>query len=229
MQIDYLDAATIFSSHVQSDGSEIGGVDPLSYGVQPCPGSKAGWLFWTEGNSAPPSSYPSVLFYPAASVGLGKTPLLRPILANTGNLALCFDETVGGNRSSANVDESDILIVYGGKKYNLSLQCHAANGEIDVGSGPAGWATTNLLTGAMTPNAKHQTRIQYAFNFTAGTCGVVSYTRDSLKWSVPANLQNQPGIASTWETGVYLQLQMGSLPSALPWSMRVKNIRLEWW
>jgi hypothetical protein len=207
-------------SHVQSDGSDIGGVDPASYGSYIVPGKRPSLLMWTEGTTKA-GAYPAWLLHPATA---------RPILPNTGNLAFEFDLTIDSSTpAAANVIETDTVLVVGGFKYNLSGQ-RKIEGELMVGAGAAGWAVVPAVTlSALVPNQRHKIVWTYSFNETKRTCSVISYAIDGLVFPVPVALQNVAAVACSWPEGVYAQFQMGTLPAGNFWSQVIGDVKYRWW
>ncbi len=232
MLIDRLDAATPFSFHAQSDGSNIGGVDPAAYGIQPLPAPVPSWLAWTSGTTKA-GGYPAVEFYPAASPSRNAKALPRPILPNSGNLALSFSAMLSASAAQGgNVFETDILLVAEDRKHNLSGQRHIQKdakglyGQIDIGN----WTDTGLRAGPFRPSIAHPIRWVYSFDLAAGKCSVISYSADGQVLEVPAALGGMPAEPCSWPEGVYIQLpQLGSLPSAEPWCAIISEPQLEWW
>jgi hypothetical protein len=225
MLIDRLDPTTLWGVHVNTAATPIGGVPPLAYGSRLVPAKKTTLLCWTSGNSQP-GSYPAVEFYPAQAGVLNGVAEPRQIPVNTGNVSLSYGLDIdAGTPTNANVIETDLLIVTGGMKYNLSGQRHVATGQIDIGN----WTSTGLLLGALKPNVQHKVKWAYSFNLTAKTCSVVSYECDKMVSQVPTSLGNMPATASNWTPGVYVQVQLGSLPAGAPWSILVSNLKISWW
>ncbi|HMG85593.1 MAG TPA: hypothetical protein VK574_07610 [Terracidiphilus sp.] len=215
-----LQAISPFISHVQSDGSQIGGIDPLDYGATPIPGMPRALLLRTSGNSDKTGKqYPAWLWSTAP----------RPILPNTGRFQMSYDFRIGGNLQGANVFETDTILIAvcadGVKrKFNLSLQRHIATGQIDIGN----WTDTTLRAGALSQNTKHKVVIYYSFDLTKNVCSVLAYSCDGIPQSVPANLQNMPATQSTWAVGAIPQVQLGSLPNGLPWQVKLSKLRYRW-
>lgn len=226
MLVDKLDATTLWGMHVQSQTINIGGVPPTNYGWQAVPSHRPSWLFWTGGSSAPsPNNYPAVEFYPAGSAALNSTALGRAILPNTGNLAFSFDcWLLRSAQSLAHVIESDVILVIGGMKYNLSGQRHIDTGQIDIGD----WSDTGIRTGVLTPNERHEVKWTYSFDVTKKVCSVVSYQCDSTL-SMVGSPRNMPATACNWPDGAYIQFQLGSLPAGGAWAERIDDVELTWW
>ena len=115
-----------------------------------------------------------------------------------------------------------MLVVQNALKFNLSGQRHIATGQIDIGN----WTDTGIRAGALAPNVKHKVRWQYGLS--AKNCSVLTYTCDGVTYPIPVKLQNMPATPTNWATGVYIQIQMGSLPNATPWAEQITDLRLEW-
>lgn len=231
MLIDEFDDTTIWATHTQADGSDIGGVPPAAYGYQLIPSRKraARWLLWSDGTTdTTGEQYPAWMLYP-------KTP--RPILPNTGNLNVYFDFVLGGGKlAGMNVLETDTLLVVDGWKYNGSVQYNQSSGGFQIANAAGAWETVGIYFGELDPSVKYRTQIFYEFDLTARTISVKAISLNDDVEEVPSALQNvaasdtsEGGKVSPWLTGAYWQLQMGSLPNAAPWSVRIKRIRNEWY
>lgn len=215
-----LNLATPWPSHTQADGSNVGGVPPITYSFLPIPGKKPAALLSTSGNSQPPSGYPAAEWYQHA----------LPLQANTGNLQFIFDLTVDANTlTAANVIETDTLIITAGHKFNLSGQRHVATGQIDVADAAGHWVDTGIRAGAFVPGFKNKVIWTYVFDPVKFIGSVVSYACNGIVYPVPANLQNVPASTSTWAAGVMPQFQMGSLPAGNPWSEKITNAKYRYW
>lgn len=213
--------AAAFKSHVQSDGSNIGGVDPKAYGgVVMLDGDDL--LLWTEGNTGKPTDYPAWMWYPAQ---------LRPILPNSGKVRMSFEATVSGNLGSVNVRETDLIIVDQGWKYNMSAQ-QLRDGDWEIADKNGNWVKVGFNPGPIRNGLPSRIAIDYAIDTQAHTCSVVEINQDDSTFGVVPSLQKVSAQPSTWQEGAYVQLQLGSMPSALPWQLRVSGsgdgLCLEW-
>ena len=227
MLIQTIDKTTLWGWHYNSTVTPIGGVPPLESNCVSVPGKDASWVFSTSGNSQPsPKNYPAVEFYPSSSAVFNGTAIPFPISQNTGNVSFEYDLTIDENTTAnANVIETDLLIVTGGMKYNLSGQRHVATGQIDIGN----WTPTTLLLGALTANVKHRVKWTYSFDVTEKTCSVLSYECDEVVNPITTTL-NMPAIDCNWPEGVYVQVQLGSLPAGLSWSIKIGSTpEIAWW
>jgi hypothetical protein len=208
-------------SHVASDGSGIGGVDPKVYSAEVIPGRKQSLLLTTSGSTDPTSKgYPAWMWYPAAA---------RPILPNTGNLRLSFRCTVGGNLSGLNTVETDVLIVQAGLMMNRSLQ-HVQSGKgagFQIANQAGGWAATGLNPGPFVANQQYTLSFDNFFN--GKDSSTTQIVQDGEQFLVPPNLQMIPSSPTSWPDGVYLQVQLGSMPNGLPWSLKLADMKLCWW
>src|ERR1700733_11113999 len=148
----------VWLTHVQSDGSQIGGCDPLKYGVQPIPGKRLSLLLSTEGSSDPKGAeYPAFMAYPS---------IPRAIPPNTGNVSQSFKFTVGGNLAGMNVLETDLLLVIGGWKFNGSCQFVQGKGY-EIVDADGEWQSANVNPiGKLSANLKYEAEITYVFNTT---------------------------------------------------------------
>ncbi len=202
-------------THVQSDGSQIGGVDPAKYSYQTIPGKRQALLLSTEGTTVP-GSYPAFMWYPAVP---------RPILPNTGNLELRMKYMLGGNLSGCNVIETDTILVMNGLKFNGSLQYNQSQGFQVVNAGGE-WVNAKISIGPLVANRQYDVRVSYQVG--ASTISVMRITLDGVRCSVPAALQNLPATPCDWTPGAYLQVQLGSTPSAEPWGLKLKKAEYVW-
>lgn len=200
--------------------ADIAPVAPMGHNALIVPGEKPSLLLRTFGNADPGKArYPGVLFAPGVN---GKaTP--RPILPNTGNLSLLLGMTVSPEAlTSANVIETDILIVTGGFKFNLSAQRHIATGQLDIGN----WTDTGVRVGQIVPNHLYSVRWNYAFDTVKHVCSVLSYEADGALF--PITLPPVPATPCNWLEGAYLQLQLGSLPRCNEWSVLIDQADMIW-
>lgn len=219
MIIDELDPNTVWATHTQADGSNIGGVPPQAFSIAPLPGTRPDWLLSTVGNSGKVGDYPAWMAYP-------KVPRQR--LGS--RLKLSFYLTMGGILAGMNVIETDIILVSSGYKYNGSAQYNLSRG-FQIADAHGSWVDTGIAPPPYAPavNVRHYFELNYTFDYLNNLLSVTSIGIDSgLPFPVPAVLQNIPAQPSTWLPGVYLQLQMGSTPSAQAWQARFKKIRLSW-
>jgi hypothetical protein len=223
MQIIKYPATGPWKVHFPTDGSQIGGVDPETYGYSIVPGSKPSLLMSMEGNTAPPG-FPAWMAYPAS-------PIQLPAAEPTMNIELSFSLWVDSNtKTAANVIETDTVFVIKGAdgktySYNGSAQVIIASGLLEVGSDGAGWQSTGIRIPAFTPNVKHKIRISYQINTVTHLISVVSYAVDDVVYAVPVANQNVVATVSTWTLGAYLQLQQGSLPAGNPWTLRFTHFK----
>ena len=216
-------------THVNSDGSGIGGVDPASYNAWSVPGHEGGLLLNTDGTTQP-GQYPAFMWYPA-------TP--RPILPNTGKVRFSLDSTLGG--AGWNATESDLILVIKGAdsltfKYNLSFQFNHSLRAAQIADKNGNWIS--VLPNPQLPIVQSgqiwKRLIWSSFDTVGHTWSVeeVELICQEIDFHeviyVPAGLQNVPASQSNWEVGAYAQLQMSSLPAATPWSWFVQRMRIAW-
>ena len=102
-----------WSHHLPNDGSKIGGNVPTKYGVvSPLP-SGSGALIYIEG-----PAYSDFEAY-----------ITRPVLPNTGSLALTFSLATDANAPKvAQAIETDTILTVNGWTYNLSAQLNYEEG-----------------------------------------------------------------------------------------------------
>jgi hypothetical protein len=206
--------------HVQSDGSNIGGVDPAHYGYQIVPDSAArSLLLYTAGNTQQGK-------YPAFEWGAHP----RPIKTTSGRFSMSYSAIFGGNIAGMNVFETDTILIANcsdGKrrKFNLSLQRHAATGQIDIGD----WTNTKLMTGAIKVWTNYDVRIDYSWNAIKNICSVLTYELNGMRYEIPESLQNMAATESNWAVGALPQIQLGSVPAANPWNVKISNLQYLWY
>ena len=208
--------------HVQSDGSQIGGIDPAHYGTIVPPGADKCLILYQSGNTDPTKkAYPAMEVYPL-------TPITIP--PNTGNLKLAYDMTVDASTvANANVIETDLIVIAGGMKYNLSGERRVQTGQIDVGALAAGWTDSGVRAGLLAADKPHHVEYTYAFDVAAKTCQTTSYACDENVWPIPATTQIKAE-PSTWTNGIILlQIQFGNFPAGLPIVLKIQNCKLYVW
>jgi hypothetical protein len=196
----------------------IGGVAPVSYSMNIVPGKRQSLLLTTGGSTGKPTDYPAAMWSPL-------TP--RPILTNSGILSLEIEYLAGGNLAGCNVIETDTLIVQGGYKYNGSGQFNLASGFQIVNEAGL-WVTVPNANPLLLANTRRTVKWTYLINTNAKTLSVVTIECDGETYDVPTGLQNVPAQSSTWLTGVYSQVQLGSMPNGLPWALAVREMQLAW-
>ena len=205
--------------HVQSDGSNIGGVAPAKYSYQIVPDAVNQGLLLNTAGTTEQGKYPAFLW--------GAHP--RPIKSTSGKFSMSYSAVFGGDTRGMNVFETDTILIaqcVDGKrrKFNLSLQRHAATGQIDIGN----WTNTKILTGAIETEKNYDVRIDYAWNSTRNICSVLTYELNGTRYDIPAALQNMAATESGWSIGALPQIQLGSTPSAQPWNVKISKLDY-WW
>jgi hypothetical protein len=210
-----------WSQHEPSDGSGIGGCDPVSYGSVLVPGKRASRVLLISGTTdKTETEKPTWLLYPSSPIVIPQTG--GDLFELELNFSLWVDSLA---QDASSAIETDTIAVIAGNKYNLSAQVITATGILEVGAGPASWQSTGVKIPAFTPNVKHKVKIEYYIDLLTKTASVQAYTVDGVSYLVPVVNQNVPAIPSTWKPGAYLQLQPWSLPAGNPWSMRVAGTK----
>ncbi len=213
MIVDDLLQALPGKSHVQSDGSQIGGVDPAKYGWEIVPGKRQALLLTTEGPTEA-GGYPAWMWYPA-------TP--RPILGDSSKLELRMTYVLGGDLRGSNVIETDTRL---NGAWNGSVQYNQVSG-FQVTDATGAWLDTGISYGPLAVNTEYDVRIAYDFDLPNKLTSVTAIGIGRML-PVPARLQKVPWVGTAWSTGLYLQIQLGSMPSAQPWSLKIKRARYVW-
>jgi hypothetical protein len=217
-----------FKTHVQSDGSMIGGISPASYNALTVPGPDHALLLSTSGNTDPQGKqYPAWMWYPAA---------VRPVLPNTGNCSATWRSCVSGNLSAINVNETDVIFVITGAdgkkfKYNGSVQRQASQGYM-VADKNGNWLPTGVNPGPFVADQQRVMQASYLIDTVGHTISVAQIV-DGTVFAIPASLQKVPASAfpagQEWPDGAYVQAQQGSMPSGLAWLWLISDIELSWW
>jgi hypothetical protein len=226
MFIDDLSDAT-WLTHVQSDGSQIGGIDPLRYGVQAIPSKHLSLLLWTSGTTDPKvEQYPAFMAYPAV-------PRLVP--QNTGNVSLDFHFMLGGSLADFNGLETDLLPVIDGWKYPGSL-IYLQQGGFEINNATGNWISSGVDLGALSVNQKYRTTVTYQLDTVNHLLSVVSIALNNVPFpekpvlqKVAATDTSQGGKVAPWKDGAYVQLQTSSDPLGEPWCVNIWKPKLRWW
>lgn len=208
-----------WKTHTQADGSNIGGVPPLSYGfLQGIPSAPTAMLFHAQGSTV------------AGGYADWEAFIDRPVLPNTGNLSLSFDLTVDGNAAQyAQAIEVDTILCVGGFKYNFSQQLsYAADGVIDIAQASGGWVSTGIVLGKLPAFVAHHFLFTYAFNVKTHSYSFVSVTVDGVVYPIPSALQNLTAQSTTWADGAMLQVQQDLNAQAGQFSMLIDNAQFAW-
>lgn len=214
-----LQAAEAPILHVPSDGSNIGGVDPKRCGWWVGRNRDSELLLFTEGNGDPSGKgYPAVMW---------SIPP-RPILGSSGRFAMSF-EFEADRWENGDVFETDTILVVAGvagiqRKYNLSLQMHCNNRQIDVGN----WTNAGVEVPFVYGSGFNEARVEYAYDLGNQTCAVVSYTINGNTVPIPVAVATQQATETDWTVGAIPQIQLGSLPEGKPWAVTIRNLQYEW-
>lgn len=200
-------------THVQSDRSSIGGVDPARYGFETVPGKRQALLLTTEGTTKA-GAYPAWMWYPA-------TP--RPILGDLTKLELRTTYVLGGDLRGSNVIETDTRL---NGAWNGSVQYNQASG-FQVADATGAWVDTGVNYGPLAVDTEYDVRIAYNFDLANKLTSITAIGIGRML-PVPARLQKVPLLGDAWTPGLYLQIQLGSMPSAQPWSLKIKRARYLW-
>lgn len=218
MQTVYKDIQLLPSlSHVQSDGSGIGGVDPAAYSSEVL---KTSLFMYTSGAKTP--GYPAWMWYPA-------TPL--PLVAGAVNVNLEIEFIIGGTISSLNAIETDVLIVTPNaagvmQKFNRSAQFVQGKG-FQVAAADGSWVETGINPGPLQAYSTHRLEYEHTFSTSQDVSSTVALSFNGVSSLVPEALQNVASAATNWSpAGIYIQLQQGSLPAAEPWTLKIKKLKV---
>ncbi len=191
-------------THVPSDGSQIGGVDPTTpYAPIVLPN---GALYSAIESAPVPGQYPTVMTY-----------FDRPVLNPTGSsLTLDFDLYLGpGYPTSVNAVETDTILVTAGAtptttvKRNLSLQ--NIRGQMYLILSNAWAAIPGATPGLFTQGARYHHTISYAFG--PDSAAILSVAINDTVYEVPSSMQKADISASNWSPVAAMQLQQSLLPT----------------
>jgi hypothetical protein len=225
MRTSEIPSAGPWKTHVASDGSGIGGVDPKTYGFTVVPSKKPSVLMASAGTTKP-GGYPAWMLYPASPVPIQS---LASVITAELSFSIWVDQLTA---AAANVIETDTIFIFKGadgktEHYNGSAQLVlGSNGwALEVGTGTGGWQKTGAVIPALAPNVKHKIKIAYTLDTVKHTVSVTSYTVDGATYLVPPANQLQPTTPTTWALGAYLQLQQGLLPAGNPCTWRFASIK----
>jgi hypothetical protein len=208
-----------WNSHVQTDGSNIGGVPPLHYGmVRGLAGNPGSTLFYTEGSSVP-GGYADCEFYTS-----------RPVMPNTGNLSLTVQFAVDENHAvNAQALELDTILCLGGYNYNGSLQINnAEEGMVQIAKADGGWVDTGFKVD-VAPNKAHVLVVLYGFDSGKKVSSVVSVGFDGDYYPISPTLQNIPAQQKNWSDGAIFQVQLDLNKLAGNFSVRMDDAHYDWW
>ena len=213
-----LQAQSGWKSHTQADGSNIGGVAPLAYGMaQGMAGAPTAALFQVRGSTVK-GGYADWEAY-----------LDRPILPNTGSLQLSLDLTVDENAAEfAQCIEIDTILCVGGFKYNFSHQLDYASGTIDIAEASGAWASIAHGVQKLSPLATHHFALSYKWDEATHAYSFVSVEIDGAMYPVPAPLQNLQAQPTPWRDGAMLQVQQDLNALAGGFSMLLDHVQYAW-
>lgn len=203
-------------THIPSDGSGIGGVNPSSYLSLVLPSNA---ILLSIAATPKAGAYPAAMTY-----------FQRPVLAEEGNLALDFDLTTDGNApAQANVIETDTMLVTpGGVRRNFSAQLnYALGGQFEIVMAGQWVAVTQAKPGLiLKPGVKHH--LTFAYSFTPNAGAVESITLDGATFLVPATMQKADVAQTNWTPYATMQAQQGLLPTATGFAMMLESMTYTW-
>ncbi len=204
------------SMHVQSDGSNIGGVEPSIYGYSVLPSRKEPLRLFTKGSKIA-GEYPAFMWYPLT---------LRRFFGDSGSIFNCklsIHYRLLGDLNGVNVIETDTLFVLGGYKYNCSLQYNHASG-FQIADVHGNWVDTGFNPGNLEIDHWYNIKVLYKLDTIQKQFSVRHIRCGNLASAVPSNLLSVPATISNWKEGVYPQIQLGSMPTAEEWGLEVKKM-----
>jgi hypothetical protein len=207
-----------WKSHVQSDGSNVGGYDPAVYSIdQTFPPSCRFFLQGTKKQGA----YPTVDWY-----------INRPIQANTGNLQLNFGITPNTNLANMALFETDLKLSIGGYTYNFSLQVLTGTWVLEISNQAGNWVSTGFKVPPFLPGVLTPYELAYRFNETTKLYSLPTAVINGELFEIPASLGNLTAIKTGWADGALIQQQRSLTPAAgnadLSASDQLDNCELVW-
>lgn len=213
-----------WKSHVQTDGSDIGGVPPESYATLLSPaGSPTGRLFYAQGSTVK-GGYADVEFYTS-----------RPVLPNSGRLQLTYTLTVDQNSTvfAQSIETDSIICIPDDKgviwNYDGSLMIDVSKGgQVNVDKAGGGWVPTGIVLGSIMPDVPHEVVVSYLIDTTNKVLSVIGYQFDSKFYAVTTAGQKLPAVAKEWAEGVLFQVQLGLTAAAGWFSIILDHANYDW-
>lgn len=211
-------SANISGTHVNSDGSQIGGTDPVSSSAVAIPGDAV--LMTISGSKT--LGYASWMAY-----------WQRPVYAGFTGLELCFQATFDDLASeNGQAWETDTILVLPGAtlgantKINLSSQLNIALGwQWQIVMGGKWMSVPGAILGPL-DGGKHKFRIGYEFTKTTGM--VTSLTVDGKTYFTPPSMQKADVTATNWTPYATFQAQQDLNAAAKNYSVIVGKPQYRW-
>lgn len=218
-------SANISGTHVNSDGSQIGGSDPVSASAVAIPGDS---VLMTIAGSKTPGGYASWMAY-----------WQRPVYAGFTGLELCFQATFDDLASeNGEAWETDTILVLPGAlpgappatapntKINLSSQLNIALGwQWQIAMSGKWCSVPGAILGPL-DGGKHKFRIGYEFTKTTGA--VTSLTVDGKTYWTPPSMQKADVTATNWTPFATFQAQQDLTAAAKNYSVIVSKPQYRW-
>jgi hypothetical protein len=187
-----IQSAPGWGSHVQSDGSDVGGWDPAVYTIdQTFPPSCRFFLQGTKKQG----SLPTVDWY-----------IARPVQANTGNLQLNFSLTPNTNLLNNYLFETDCKLSIDEYTYNFSLQVLVGSWKLEISNQKGDWVDTGFTVPPFVPGVATQYELVYRFNTTTKLYSILTASIGGQAFEIPSSLGNLTAIKTGW-TDTLIQMQ----------------------
>lgn len=191
-------------------GADIGGVSPTSYGWNQWPDCMK---FYTSGKA-----YSDWL-----------AALHRPVLPNTGNLALSFDlMTDSFAPQCAQAIEFDTRVSLAGMNYNFSAQVnYALGGVLQLSDAKGNWQDTDFRPGKFLPFVWTPIRMVYQFDTHLQIYATVEVRIGLQRWKSPTKIALAP-LPLNWEDSCSLQIQQDLGSTGGAFAIYIRNAQYEW-
>jgi hypothetical protein len=156
--------------------------------------------------------------------------LHRPIMQNTGKLALMFEFMTDINAPSvAQALEFDTRISIGGFNYNFSSQFNYIKGGLwQISGQDASWQDTEFNPGIFEPNVWHPVRFEYSFDVIGHVYSFISVSIGTKRYMVPETMQNLRAPNKRWTDLCGLQVQQDLNKKGGSFSEYLHGIRYIW-
>lgn len=212
-------------THIPSDGSSIGGVDPTTpYAPLILPD---GSLYSMIESVPVAGKYPTVMTYYDRPVPSSAT--MAALGLNT--LLFDFDLIWDANwATQGNATETDTMLVTPGAtsttnlRRNFSIQNVA--GQFYLVQNNAWVPIPGAKPGILTAGVPHHHTIACSFTSTGG--GVVSITVNGATYLVPSSLQKADVVEVNWTPGAVMQLQQSLIPTGKSFGLMLMGAGYSW-
>ena len=208
-------------THIPSDGSGIDPGKPNPTNLTAAGLLPPGQLYLAAGLPGFPGLRYLELAGPALATG--EFYIRRPVVPTLSPQLLLQFTCDPDDAATASLHENDLIVWLPnpaptsaqqaagqlGLLANLSCQLYGPTGQLMIGSGAAGWANTGLALGSYySANTLHTLTLATTLDWTSHLFSISAVTIDARTFAIPAPLQRQPMIPTTWPGyGMFLQIQ----------------------